>query len=149
MPVSRSRCATSRTFCMSWDCHLCCAAHNFALVLHDLRSGEGWIPGPSPPPTSRHNPFSAQSSGRIFPLVSRVVAAGLPTTARGTRPKSVSPGRYSPDLLTSGVLVGSLGALISFYLFRGNQIGFRRFLWVAKGSEVETLLFTDVTDPTY
>lgn len=43
---------------------------------------------PVPPPTSRHNPFSACSRDRNFSLFARVIAAGLFTSGPAIRPKS-------------------------------------------------------------
>ncbi len=74
-------------------------------------------PVPSAPPTSRRNPFSAHSPGRNSRCFQGLYRGGstLCDAAQGRNPFSL--GRYSPDLLTSGDLVGSLRRFISLRFF--------------------------------
>ena len=53
-------------------------------------------------------------------------------------PETVLSGRYSPDLLTLGDLVGSSAALVSLDIFRRGEVGFRMRPWVATDAESQT-----------
>jgi hypothetical protein len=63
--------------------------------------------GSFPPPPTNENLFSVLGHRRIFLLFSKVIADGLLTVATAIRPETVLSPRYSPKLLTKGVLVHS------------------------------------------
>jgi hypothetical protein len=67
-------------------------------------SEEGSLAGPFPPPLTPEKPFSVLGLRRIFLLFSKVVADGLLSAALVFDPKMVLSPRYSPKLLTKGVL---------------------------------------------
>lgn len=50
-------------------------------MLRSAERGEGWVPGPSPPPLALAKAFSPSGCGRIFPLFSRVMRERLSTDA--------------------------------------------------------------------
>ena len=60
--------------------------------INSLRTGEGWISGPSPPPLASAKAFSRSGCGRIFPLFSRVMRTGLLTCPGARRDASVLSG---------------------------------------------------------
>ena len=94
-------------------------------------------PVPVPPPTSRHNPFSAQAFSRFLSLFSRVVAQGLLTSGPAQKRNPFSPGRYSLDLLPLGDLVGCLKLLSLGDFPEGLSLGVRQNLWVAQEFEIQ------------
>lgn len=85
-----------------------------------LHLREGSLVGPFPPPLANENPFPVWGRRRIFLLFSKVVALGLLTAASMAGLKMVlPPPRYSPILLTKGVLVHSFKLRVLLGIF-GN-----------------------------
>lgn len=74
---------------------------NAPVLKTGVRESVPWVRIPPPPPLIFLKSLSRSGCRRIFPLFSRVMREGLFTTPGARRPKSVSQGRYSLDLMTA------------------------------------------------
>jgi hypothetical protein len=84
-----------------------CAGFRVHHLRSDNSTGESWVPESSPPPLALAKAFSRSGCVRIFPLFSRVMRVRLSTGPRTWRPKAVSQGRYSLELMTAPISVNS------------------------------------------
>lgn len=100
-----------------------CLRFRIWLPMKAASTREGWMSGPSHPPLAPAKAFSRSSCGRIFSLYSRVIRVGRSTDLCARKLNAVSPGRYSPDLMTAPIWCSGTNNLLlngSFRRFHGR-----------------------------
>jgi hypothetical protein len=88
------------------------------VVLSRLGLRDGSTAVPSPPPLAHAKAFSPFDHGRIFRCFQELCGRGCSPAPASEGPEAFSPGRYSPDLFTSGPKVNRSKRLTNGFFFR-------------------------------